>query len=116
MKRVAILFLLLLAPLQARSQGSAPAPVSDDTLLGMRLFNQSCRVCHAPPHAGSAQYGPVLSRDSLGGRDEALRAFVANGSTRMPGFKSHFRPEELAAVVAYLKSLPPAPSRWPESD
>jgi mono/diheme cytochrome c family protein len=117
MKRVAILFLLLLAPLQALSQGSAATPATDDTrLLGMRLFNQSCRVCHAPPHAGSAQYGPVLSRDSLGGRDEALRAFIAGGSPRMPGFKSHFRPEEIAAVVAYLKSLPPAPVGWPESD
>jgi mono/diheme cytochrome c family protein len=116
MKRLAaILSLLLLAPAGARAQGAVPA--ADDTQrLGMRLFNQSCRVCHTAPHAGSAQYGPVLSRDSLGGEESALRAFVANGSPRMPGFKSHFRPEEIAAVVAYLKSLPAAPVRGPEPD
>lgn len=114
MKRLAaILSLLMLAPAGARAQGAAP----DDTQrLGMRLFNQSCRVCHTAPHAGSPQYGPILSRDSLGGEESALRAFVANGSPRMPGFKSHFRPEEIAAVVAYLKSLPAGPVRWPESD
>jgi mono/diheme cytochrome c family protein len=116
MKRLAaILSLLMLAPAGARAQGAAPAP--DDTQrLGMRLFNQSCRVCHAAPHAGSPLYGPILSRDSLGGEESALRALVANGSPRMPGFKSHFRPEEIAAVVTYLKSLPAGPARGPESD
>jgi mono/diheme cytochrome c family protein len=130
MKRVAaILLLMSLAPRGALAQGSgvpaAPGPgvapaqsaaADDGQLLGMRLFNQSCRVCHAPPHAGSAQYGPVLSGNTLGGQDEALRAFIANGSPRMPGFKSHFRQEELSALVAYLRSLPPGPARGPESD
>jgi mono/diheme cytochrome c family protein len=115
MKRVAaILLLLSLAPAGALAQ-SGVAP-DDGTLLGMRLFNQSCRVCHTPPHAGSPQYGPVLSRESLGGQDEALRAFIANGSPRMPGFKSHFRAEEISALVAYIKSLPPAAARPPEPD
>jgi mono/diheme cytochrome c family protein len=116
MKRVvAILLLLSLAPASAPAQTVAPA-TDDAQLLGMRLFNQSCRVCHVPPHAGSVPYGPVLSRDSLGGQDEALRTFIANGSPRMPGFKSHFRPEELSALAAYLKTLPPGPARSPEPD
>jgi mono/diheme cytochrome c family protein len=121
MKRVAaILFLLSLAPATPLAQSgvtAAPGAAPDDSeLLGMRLFNQSCRVCHTPPHAGSPQYGPSLSRDTLGGQEEALRAFIANGSPRMPGFKSSFRQEELSALVAYLKTLPPAPVRSPESD
>ncbi len=111
MKRVAaILFLLPLGPAGALAQAE------DDAATGMRLFNQSCRVCHTPPHAGSAQYGPALSRDSLGGQDEALRTFIANGSPRMPGFRSHYRQDEISALVAYLKALPPAPVHWPESD
>jgi mono/diheme cytochrome c family protein len=122
MKRVAaILFLLSLALGSALAQSgvvAAPAAASDDDTvrLGVRLFNQSCRLCHTPPHAGSVPYGPVLSRDSLGGQDEALRTFVANGSPRMPGFKSTFRPEELSALVGYLKTLPPGPAHSPESD
>ena len=31
-------------------------------LLGMRLYNQSCRVCHTKPQPASQQYGPTLSR------------------------------------------------------
>lgn len=109
MKRItAILCLLPLAPAGALAQAD------DAAVTGLRLFNQSCRVCHTPPQSGSAQYGPVLSRDSLGGQDEALRAFIANGSPRMPGFKSHFRQEEMSALVAYLKTLPPAPVRGAE--
>ena len=104
----AILFLLPLAPAGALAQAD------DAALLGMRLFNQSCRVCHTPPHAGSVQYGPALTRDSLGGDEQALRGFIANGSPRMPGFKSHFRQDELSALVAYLRSLPPAPVPAPD--
>jgi len=48
----------------------------------------------------------VLSRVSLGGNDDALRAFVANGSAKMPGFKYHFKPAEIDAIVAYLKTIP----------
>lgn len=75
-------------------------------LLGMRLFNQSCRVCHTKPQPTSAQYGPTLSRASLGGNDEALRAFIGNGSAKMPGFRYHFKPAEIDAIVAYLKTVP----------
>ena len=116
MKRVvAVVSVLLLAPALARAQGAAPA--QDDTqLLGMRLFNQSCRVCHTPPHAGNPQYGPVLSGATLGGEDAALRAFIANGSPRMPGFKNHFEPDEIAAIAAYVKSRPTGAVRAPEPD
>jgi mono/diheme cytochrome c family protein len=112
MKRAAILLLLLLASRGAAAQ----APAGDTQLLGMRLFNQSCRVCHTRPQLASPLYGPLLSRDSLGGQDETLRAFIANGSPRMPGFRSHFAPEEIAAIAAYLRTLAPGPVAWPESD
>ena len=96
---------LLLAPLAA----SAQAFLNERQLLGMRLFNQSCRVCHTKPQLTSPQYAPVLSRASLNGNDDALRAYIANGSAKMPGFKYHFKPAEIDAIVAYLKTvLPPA--------
>jgi mono/diheme cytochrome c family protein len=108
MKRGATLFLFLLsaAPLVALAQvpGSAPA-LGEKPLLGMRLFNQSCRVCHTKPQMTSPQYAPVLSKATLGGQEDALRAFIANGSPRMPGFKIHFRPAEIDAIIAYLKTI-----------
>jgi mono/diheme cytochrome c family protein len=54
----------------------------------------------------SGQYGPVLSKSSLGGDDRALHNFIANGTARMPGFKYSFMPPEIDAVVAFLKTVP----------
>lgn len=96
------LLLVTLAAAPALAQES----LNERQLLGMRLFNQSCRVCHTKPQLTSVQYGPVLSRASLGGNDDALRGFVANGSAKMPGFKYHFNPPEIDAIVAYLKTIP----------
>jgi mono/diheme cytochrome c family protein len=104
------LFLIVLAPLaRAQSAGaaaqSATPSLDDKQRLGMRLFNQSCRVCHVKPQLTSPQYAPVLSKDTLGGNDDALRAFIASGSARMPGFKTNFRPEEIDAIAAYVRTL-----------
>lgn len=75
-------------------------------LSGMQLFNQHCRVCHTKPLLTSGQYGPVLSKSSLGGDTQALHDFIANGAPRMPGFKYSFMPQQIDAVVAYLKTVP----------
>jgi mono/diheme cytochrome c family protein len=88
----------------AQPAASQPA-LNDKQLLGMRLFNQSCRVCHAKPQLTSAQYGPVLSKDSLGGQEDVMREYIINGTPRMPGFKYHFEPAQIDAIVAYLKTV-----------
>jgi mono/diheme cytochrome c family protein len=80
--------------------------LNERQLLGMRLFNQSCRVCHTKPQLTSVRYGPELTRVSLGGNDAALAAFIANGSAKMPGFRYHFKPAEIDAIVAYIKTIP----------
>ena len=86
------------------------APLNDRELLGMRLFNQSCRVCHTKPQLTSPLYGPALSRQSLGGQDDVMREVISNGTPRMPGFKHHFESPQIDAIVAYLKTIPaPAP-------
>ena len=74
---------------------------------GQHLFNQSCRVCHAKPQLNSAQFGPVLSKDSASGDPKAMHDVIANGTPRMPGFKYHFKPEQIDAIVAYLQTVPP---------
>ena len=107
----AVLAMLVLWP-QGTSAQQAVTPVSlnDKQLLGMRLFNQSCRVCHIKPQLTSPLYGPALSRQSLGGQDDVMREVISNGTPRMPGFKHHFEPPQIDAIVAYLKTIPaPAP-------
>jgi len=87
-------------------QGAGSARLNDKQLLGMRLFNQSCRVCHTKPQLTSPVYGPTLSRQSLGGQDDVMREVISNGTPRMPGFKHHFEPPQIDAIVAYLKTIP----------
>jgi mono/diheme cytochrome c family protein len=92
-----------------------PAGLDETQRLGQRLFNQSCRVCHAKPQLNSVQYGPAVSRDSLGGDARVMREVIANGTPRMPGFNAHFQPAEIDAIVAFLKTVPSpsAPSSAP---
>jgi mono/diheme cytochrome c family protein len=104
-------FLAALWPLLPAPPASSQPALSETQLLGMRLFNQSCRVCHTKPQLTSPQYGPVLSKDSLGGQDGVMREVISNGTPRMPGFKYHFEPAQTDAIVAYIKTVPaPAPA------
>ena len=92
---------------------SAAAQDRSQELLGMRLFNQSCRVCHTKPQMASPQYGPVLSMNTLGGKVDLIRQFISNGSARMPGFKYQFTPTQIDAIAAYVATLPAPPQAAP---
>jgi mono/diheme cytochrome c family protein len=92
---------------------SAAAQDRSQELLGMRLFNQSCRVCHTKPQMTSPQYGPVLSMNTLGGKVDLIRQFISNGTARMPGFKYQFTPVQIDAIAAYVATLPAPPQAAP---
>jgi mono/diheme cytochrome c family protein len=70
-------------------------------------------VCHLPPQLGAPRYAPALSRDSAGGQESAMREVIANGTPRMPGFKANFTPDQIAAIAAFLKTVPPAGASSP---
>ena len=110
MRRHAWMMSLLVWPIAAAAQPASGG--NDQTMLGMRLFNQSCRVCHTKPQLVSPQYAPVLSMSTLGGKADVIRETIGNGTPRMPGFKYHFKPAEIDAIVAYIKTIP-APSDAP---
>ena len=103
--------LLLLASGQAASAQPADN-LTDQQKLGRQVFAQSCGVCHLPPSLGAKTYGPPLNKDAGGGDNDVMREFVENGTPRMPGFKYHFKPAEIDAIVAYIKTIP-APSDAP---
>ncbi len=113
MRRPAWLMMLWLIPTAALAQ---PADKSAEQTLGMRLFNQSCRVCHTKPQIISPQYAPALSMNTLGGKAELITEVISNGTPRMPGFKYQFKPEQIAAIAAYIKTIPvPAAAAAPAS-
>ena len=92
-------------PAGAWAQAAHPPDESREA-LGRRLFVQSCSVCHVGVQRASAIYGPILSKDSLGGQADVMREVISNGTPRMPGFKHHFDRGEIDAIVAYLKTVP----------
>ena len=91
----------------------AQAPVAsfnETQQEGLRLFSQSCGVCHTVIQQRTKQYGPALSRETLGGDEEAMRDFIGNGTPRMPGFRFNFEPAQISAIVQYIKTIPPQPA------
>jgi mono/diheme cytochrome c family protein len=100
--------------LSAAASASAQQPALNDTQkLGQTLFVQSCGVCHLKPLLGAPQFGPALSRDSASGNEDGMRQIIANGSPRMPGFKYTFTEPQIAAIAAYLKTVPPQAAAAP---
>jgi mono/diheme cytochrome c family protein len=103
-----VLLLLLVLPAGASAQGA----LSEQQRLGQTLFTQSCGVCHLKPQITANTFGPTLSKDSAGGREDVMRETITNGTPRMPGFKHTFEPAQIDAIVAYLKTVP-APQATP---
>src|SRR5258708_23961298 len=61
----------------AFAQGAPPdASFKDTQREGLRLFSQSCGVCHTVVQQRTRQYGPVLSRETLGGDQGCSTLFV----------------------------------------
>jgi len=105
--------LLLVLAASAPAAFAQRGDLNETQLLGRQVFAQSCGICHLQPSLGVKTYGPVLNRDAAAGNDEVMRAFIVNGSDRMPGFKYYLKPAEINAIIAYLRTVPapaaPAP-------
>jgi mono/diheme cytochrome c family protein len=110
-RAAAVLLLCSIASPAAFAQSTNPHLLPDKERLGWRLYEQSCSICHTKPNLVLGQFGPSLSRESLGGKPELVREVIANGTPRMPGFKHHFAPAEIDAIIAYLQTLPLADKR-----
>lgn len=100
----ALLVALSLAPLLAQAQDDG---LTETQRHGRQVFAQSCVICHLPPVRNSVTYGPRLHRGSASGNEDLMRAFISNGTARMPAFKYHLKTTDIDAVVAYLRTLPP---------
>src|SRR3954462_10432307 len=74
--------ILLLAawPQVAQAQAAADDSLDETQKLGRRLFGNHCVVCHEKPQITSIQYGPALSRESLGGQQGVIQDVISNGT------------------------------------
>ena len=113
--RVSTLLIVLAAATPAHAQQGAQrndlreTQLSEAQLLGRQVFAQSCGICHLQPSLGVKTYGPMLNKAATAGNDEVMRAFIVNGTDRMPAFKYYLKPAEIDAIIAYVKTVPAPP-------
>jgi mono/diheme cytochrome c family protein len=105
MKNAALLGLFVLA---ASAQGATAQQgnLTDQQKTGRQVFAQSCGVCHLPPSLGARTYGPALNKDAGGGDDDVMREFITNGTPRMPAFKFYLKPDQIEAIISYVRTVP----------
>jgi mono/diheme cytochrome c family protein len=78
---------------------------------GKKLFVSRCALCHDPRGQSAMPgrtLGPWLDAALVKAKgEEAIRNYILNGSTAMPGFRYQFGPDRVDQIIAYLKSVPP---------
>lgn len=96
---------------------SAAAPGGTDTkkgrpAAGRAVYLNNCARCHAPDGTGSTTMGRMTEAPDLS--DPAIQkalttsrmtASVTNGRGQMPSFKKKLSRQEIAAAVAYVRTL-----------
>lgn len=124
--------LALLAGL-ALASVSRPTDATPDLALGERLFAQACASCHGPggrpdpssPVLAALGAEPADLTDPLfNSREPAIdwELVVKHGgralglSEQMPAWGSSFTDAEIAALVAYIKTLAPGSERYPPGE
>jgi mono/diheme cytochrome c family protein len=80
------------------------ASLSEDERQGGFLFRQRCYACHYSA-LSPLSYGPRLSQANVIGREQAARATIADGTSRMPAFRHGLTPAQIDLIIAYLKKL-----------
>ena len=100
-----VIFLHLAVSLSAQTL-EPQRPPADAAREGKKMFQQRCSVCHMPPVLGDATpYGPLLSTESVVGKEDYAREIIAQGAKRMPGFRYGLEPREIDNIIAYIKTV-----------
>jgi len=103
----------LVLALAAATAHAQQTDLNETQRLGRQVFAQSCGICHLQPSLGVKTYGPILNKATAAGNDAVMRAFILNGTDRMPAFKHYLKPAEIDAIIAYLGTVP-VPANEPQ--
>jgi mono/diheme cytochrome c family protein len=73
---------------------------------GAELYEAACQACHMPEGVGAAAAGsyPALAKNPRLMPKAYPITRVLDGSRGMPAFKSELSDEQIAAVVAYVRT------------
>jgi len=89
--------------------GFVPAARGDNT--GETVYKAKCVVCHAADGSGNTTMGKKMNLRDLGSpevqkqTDAELTDIVAKGKNKMPGYEKTLKPEEIKALVAYMRTM-----------
>lgn len=82
---------------------------SDDTSAA--AFKQKCSTCHGPdgkagtPAAKAMKVRSFADPDVVKMTDQQLADIIDKGQGKMPKYGSTLKPEEIKAMVAYIRTL-----------
>jgi mono/diheme cytochrome c family protein len=96
----------------AGSKSGVSAPANQQADSGKDLFNQHCASCHFTDTTAQ-KIGPGLKglyarltfSDGKKVSDVSLTKWIEAGGKDMPGFKETMKPEQIRALVSYIKTL-----------
>ncbi len=72
---------------------------------GAQIYEENCAACHQPGGLGVKGAFPALARSPFVQGDQTkLVATVLNGRGGMPAFSGDLSPEQLAAVLTFMRS------------
>jgi mono/diheme cytochrome c family protein len=108
--RLAAAFFLscfLVVPSAIRAQQADSQPLLNETQAeGRLLFQQRCPICHSSVMITHRPYAPILFKGRVVGNEDRIRETIENGRPgRMPAFKYGMSPQEINAIVEYLKTV-----------
>jgi len=78
---------------------------------GAALYKTKCAACHGADGKGATAVGKadsirdLGSADVQGQSDAALTTIIASGKGKMPPYGKSLKPEQITALVAYVRSL-----------
>jgi quinoprotein glucose dehydrogenase len=80
-----------------------PGAASDPVALGRQIYDRTCASCHGVARQGTPPHTPALA--DLKRTPQEIETVIAQGRNAMPAFRQ-FRPRELSALAAFLKTPP----------
>lgn len=94
--------------LAAMGMLSVPARSEDKSAA---TFKQKCASCHGPDGKGETPAGKAMKvrsfadADAKKMSDQELADAIEKGKGKMPKYGASMKPEEIKAMVAYIRSL-----------
>ena len=105
-RTVALLLVPLAAALAVPMIASAQAQLTPAQARGRMIITQNCNICHLPQNPGSQTYGPLLNKASANGDEALMKQVIQTGLVKMPGWRYALNDNQIADIIAYIKTLP----------